>query len=42
MEKHKVIIDELKEKINLPIDNLNKLTNDELKVAVDSAISQVN
>lgn len=41
MEKHKVIIDELKEKINLPIDNLNKLTNDELKVAVDSAISQI-
>lgn len=25
-EKQKVIIDELKEKIHLPLDNLNKLT----------------
>lgn len=41
MEKQKVIIDELKDKINLPIDNINKLTNEELKKAVDSAICQV-
>ena len=41
MEKQKVIIDELREKINLPLDNLNKLSNDELKTVVDSAISQV-
>ncbi len=41
MEKQKVIIDELKEKINLPLENLNKLSNDELKKAVDSAIGQV-
>jgi RUN domain-containing protein 1 len=42
MEKQRVIIDELKEKINLPIENMNKLSNDELKKAVDSAICQVN
>lgn len=41
MEKQKVIIDELREKIYLPLDNLNKLSNDELKTVVDSAISQV-
>ena len=42
MEKQKVIIDELKEKINLPLDNLNKLSNEELKNAVGSAIFQVD
>ena len=42
MEKQKVIIDELKEKIHLPLDNLNKLSNEELKNAVGSAILQVN
>ena len=43
MEKQRVIIDELKDKIHLPaIDNLNKLSNDELKKAVDSAIMQVS
>ena len=41
MEKQKVIIDELRDKINLPIDNINKLTNEELKKVVDSAICQV-
>ncbi len=41
LQKQRVIIDELKEKINLPLDNLNKLSNEELKIAVDSAISQV-
>ncbi len=42
MEKQKVILDELREKINLPLDNLNKLSNDDLKKVVDNAISQVN
>ena len=42
MEKQKVIIDELREKLNLPLDNLNKLSNDELKSAVDNAICQVS
>ncbi len=42
LETQKVIIDELKERINLPIDNLNKLSNEELKKVVDSAICQVN
>ena len=41
LEKQKIVINELKEKINLPLDNLNKLTNDELKQAVDSAIFQI-
>jgi hypothetical protein len=41
MEKQKVIIDELKDKIDLPLDDLNKLSNDELKKAVDNAICQV-
>jgi hypothetical protein len=41
LQKQRVIIDELKEKINLPFDNLNKMSNEELKTAVDSAISQV-
>lgn len=41
LEKQKVIIDELKERINLPIDNLNKLSNEELKKVVDSAICQI-
>ena len=41
MEKQKIIIDELREKINLPFDNLNKLSNDQLKEAVDAAIFQV-
>ena len=41
LEKQKIVINELKEKINLPLDNLNKLTNDELKQAVDSAICQI-
>ena len=41
MEKQKVIIDELKEKMNLPLDNINRLSNDELKRAVDSAIGQI-
>ena len=42
MEKQKVIIAELREKLNLPLDNLNKLSNDELKSAVDNAICQVS
>lgn len=41
MEKQKVIIDELKQKIDLPLDDLNKLSNDELKKAVDNAICQI-
>ena len=41
LEKQKIVIDELKEKINLPLDNLNRLTNDELKQAVDTAICQI-
>ena len=39
MQKQKIIIDELKDKINLP--DINKLSNDELKKAVDSAICQI-
>ncbi len=42
LEKQKVIIDELKEKINLPLDDLNLLSNEELKQVVDSAIGQVS
>lgn len=41
MEKQKVIIDELKQKIDLPLDDLNKLSNDDLKKAVDNAICQI-
>ena len=41
LEKQKIVINELKEKINLPLDNLNKLSNDELKQAVDNAICQI-
>ncbi|CAF0889194.1 unnamed protein product [Brachionus calyciflorus] len=41
IEKQKVIIDELKEKINLPLENLDKLSNDELKKVVDNAIFQI-
>lgn len=41
IEKQRVIIDELKEKINLPLDNLDKLSNEELKKVVDNAIFQV-
>lgn len=41
MEKQKIIIDQLKDKIDLPIDNLSKLSNEELKSAVDNAICQV-
>ena len=42
IEKQRVIIDELKEKINLPLDNLDKLSNDELKRVVDNAMFQVD
>lgn len=41
IEKQKIIIDELKEKINLPLENLDKLNGDELKKVVDKAINQV-
>jgi hypothetical protein len=42
LEKQKIIIDELKEKINLPLENLNQLSNEDLKKVVDNAICQVS
>lgn len=41
MEKQKVIIDELKDKIDFPASDLNRLTNEELKIAVDEALHQI-
>jgi RUN domain-containing protein 1 len=41
MEKQRIIIDELREKINLPIENLNNLSNEDLKKVVDNAIHQM-
>ena len=41
MERQKIIIDELKDKFQLPFDNLNKLSNDDLKKAIDNAVLQV-
>jgi hypothetical protein len=41
MEKHKLILDELRDKLNLPVDDFNKLSNDEIKQSVQSAIGEV-
>lgn len=41
LEKQKVIIDELKDKIDFPISDLSKLTNEELKKTVDQALNQI-
>ena len=41
MEKHKLILDELKEKINLPVDDLNKLSNEDIKKSVQNAICKI-
>jgi hypothetical protein len=41
MEKHQLILNELRDKLNLPVDDLNKLSNDELKQSVQSAIGEV-
>lgn len=42
MERQRVIIDQLKGKINLNVDDMDKLTVDDLRSQVDYAISQVN
>ncbi|CAB3377120.1 Hypothetical predicted protein [Cloeon dipterum] len=41
LERQRVIIDQLKGKLNLNVDNIDKLTVDDLKHQVDSAISQL-
>lgn len=41
LEKQRIIIDELKEKIDFPLENFDKLSNDELKKVVDSALCQI-
>lgn len=41
MERQRVIIDQLKGKINLNVDDMDKLTVDDLRSQVDYAISQV-
>ncbi|KAF4526334.1 hypothetical protein B566_EDAN012261 [Ephemera danica] len=41
LERQKVIIDQLKGRLNLNVDNLDKLTVDDLKGQVDHAISQL-
>lgn len=41
MEKHKLILEELKDKINLPVEDLNKLSNDELKKLVNSKVGEI-
>lgn len=42
IEKQKVIIDELKDRIDLDTSSLDKLSNDDLKKAVDNAINQIS
>ncbi|XP_059469249.1 RUN domain-containing protein 1 [Neocloeon triangulifer] len=41
LERQRVIIDQLKGKLNLNVDNIDNLTVDDLKHEVDSAISQL-
>ncbi len=42
LEKQKVIIDELKDKIDFDASEMNKLSNEELKKAVENAINQIS
>lgn len=41
LEKQKVIIDELRTKLDLDLDHFNKLSTEELKMVVDKAIGQI-
>jgi len=41
VEKQRVVIDELKGKLNLKVDDMDRLTFDDLRWQVDSAIDQV-
>ncbi|XP_033753271.1 RUN domain-containing protein 1-like isoform X2 [Pecten maximus] len=41
MEKQKVVIDELKNKLDLDLDNYQKLSTEELRMVVDRAVGQI-
>ncbi len=41
VEKQKIIIDQLRNKLQLDLQNFNKLSSEELRHAVDIAIGQV-
>ena len=41
MEKQKVIIDQLRSKLNMEIEDLSRLSTEDLKMIVDKAIGQI-
>jgi len=41
LERQRVVMEQLKARLNLNVDNIDKLTEDELKAQVDSAVGQI-